>query len=217
MLDYADFEVECIGTCCRMLMLGKAPLHGLHRRRQLHYLPQPWQPQESRIHATMSRSAPKLPPCRIPVPGPQSNLRLHRYVLDTHASRRRDELIQRSTHHTNTGSRELVIPGWIKLVQNFSSSVIRAALMLYWHRNIYWEQIKRVVCTEEASESSLVHGVVFRKNVVHRRMRSAIVQPRIMLLRGSLEYERTNSKLSSLNASFDQVCPPSGSSIRALR
>lgn len=67
------------------------------------------------------------------------------------------------------------------------------------------EQIKRVVCTEEASESSLVHGVVFRKNVVHRRMRSAIVQPRIMLLRGSLEYERTNSKLSSLNASIDQV------------
>ena len=70
-----------------------------------------------------------------------------------------------------------------------------------------WEQVKRVVCTEEASESSLVHGVVFRKNVVHRRMRSAIAQPRILLLRGSLEFERTNSKLSSLNTSLDQASP----------
>ena len=70
-----------------------------------------------------------------------------------------------------------------------------------------WEQVKRVVCTEEACESSLVHGVVFRKNVVHRRMRSAIAQPRILLLRGSLEFERSNSKLSSLNTPLDQAIP----------
>lgn len=67
------------------------------------------------------------------------------------------------------------------------------------------EQVKRVVSTEEAPESSLVHGVVFCKNVVHRRMRSAIVQPRILLLAGSLEYERTNSTLSSLSTSLGQV------------
>lgn len=70
------------------------------------------------------------------------------------------------------------------------------------------EQVKRLVCAEEAPESSLVHGVVFCKNVVHRRMRSAIVQPRILLLRGSLEYERTNSTLSSLSTSLEQVLPP---------
>ena len=69
------------------------------------------------------------------------------------------------------------------------------------------EQVKRVVSTEESPESSLVHGVVFCKNVVHRRMRSAIVQPRILLLAGSLEYERTNSTLSSLSTSLGQVRP----------
>ena len=62
-----------------------------------------------------------------------------------------------------------------------------------------------MVVTEESSESTLVHGVVFCKNVVHRRMRSAIMQPRILLLGGSLEYERTNSTLSSLSTSLDQV------------
>lgn len=58
---------------------------------------------------------------------------------------------------------------------------------------------------DDGCESVLVHGVVFRKNVVHRRMRTSIPQPRILLLRGALETERTNSKLSSLSASLGQV------------
>jgi 1-phosphatidylinositol-3-phosphate 5-kinase len=62
-----------------------------------------------------------------------------------------------------------------------------------------------VVTGSEGGASCLVHGVVCRKNVAHRRMRANVAQPRILLLRGSLEYERTSSKLSSFDTSLDQA------------
>ncbi len=51
----------------------------------------------------------------------------------------------------------------------------------------------------------MVRGVAGRKNVAHRRMRSAIDEPRVLLLAGALEYHRVTNKLSSFDTLLDQV------------
>jgi 1-phosphatidylinositol-3-phosphate 5-kinase len=51
----------------------------------------------------------------------------------------------------------------------------------------------------------VVRGVAGRKNVAHRRMRSAIDEPRVLLLAGALEYHRVTNKLSSFDTLLDQV------------
>lgn len=50
---------------------------------------------------------------------------------------------------------------------------------------------------------TVVDGVVCRKALAHKRMRTAIDNPRIVTLRGDLEYERPNDKLSSFDALMD--------------
>lgn len=54
-------------------------------------------------------------------------------------------------------------------------------------------------------DSKVVNGLVFRKNVVHKLMKSHIVQPRVMLLGSMLEYHRTSGKLSSFDTLLEQV------------
>lgn len=54
-------------------------------------------------------------------------------------------------------------------------------------------------------DSRVVHGLVFRKNVVHKLMRTHITQPRIMMLGSMLEYHRTTGKLSSFDTLLEQV------------
>lgn len=46
----------------------------------------------------------------------------------------------------------------------------------------------------------LIDGVVCHKNVAHKRMRTYIETPRIVALRGALEYERSSDKLSSFDS-----------------
>lgn len=49
-------------------------------------------------------------------------------------------------------------------------------------------QVKRLVCASAApADSAVVLGVACRKSLAHKRMRSSIAQPRIMLLAGGLE------------------------------
>ena len=45
-----------------------------------------------------------------------------------------------------------------------------------------------------------------RKNVAHRRMRTHIEQPRIIMLRGALENRRASTNLSSFDTMLEQVC-----------
>jgi 1-phosphatidylinositol-3-phosphate 5-kinase len=59
------------------------------------------------------------------------------------------------------------------------------------------------------SDSCLVDGLVCRKNVAHRRMRTSIQQPRILMLRGALENRRASTNLSSFDMMLDQVWPSS--------
>uniref|UniRef100_A0A3B6JIJ4 Phosphatidylinositol 3-phosphate 5-kinase type III n=3 Tax=Triticinae TaxID=1648030 RepID=A0A3B6JIJ4_WHEAT len=54
------------------------------------------------------------------------------------------------------------------------------------------------------SESTVVKGVVCKKNVAHRRMTSRIEKPRLLLLAGALEYHRVTNQLSSIDTLLQQ-------------
>jgi len=48
------------------------------------------------------------------------------------------------------------------------------------------------------ADTAIVNGLVCTKCVAHRKMRQEIVNPRILLLRSSIEYQRVENKFSSL-------------------
>ncbi len=63
----------------------------------------------------------------------------------------------------------------------------------------------------DIADSAVVQGVAMRKSLAHKRMRSSITQPRIMLLGGGVEPQlarsspgSASSKLSSFDALLDQ-------------
>lgn len=47
-------------------------------------------------------------------------------------------------------------------------------------------------------ECKIVNGLVFTKNVAHKQMKRDLTYPKILLFRSSIEYQRTEEKLSSL-------------------
>ena len=65
--------------------------------------------------------------------------------------------------------------------------------------------MKRLPDGGSPDSSSVVRGVAGRKNVAHRRMRSVIDEPRVLLLAGALAYHRVTNKLSSFDTLLDQV------------
>ncbi|GFR43905.1 hypothetical protein Agub_g5039, partial [Astrephomene gubernaculifera] len=60
-------------------------------------------------------------------------------------------------------------------------------------------QIKKVADVGRPGDTCVVTGVVVRKGLLHRRMRSYIEYPKVLLLAGSLEYQRETNKLSSFD------------------
>lgn len=66
-------------------------------------------------------------------------------------------------------------------------------------------QVKRVVGAGEPSSSCVVQGVVFRKNVAHKRMRTSIPQAGVLLLAGALEWQPTESKLQQFDTLLNEV------------
>ena len=62
----------------------------------------------------------------------------------------------------------------------------------------HYVKVKRI-CGGSLSESRFVDGVMFRKNVAHRKMRSDIISPRILLLDEAIEYHRMDYKLHSFD------------------
>ncbi|OWM68786.1 hypothetical protein CDL15_Pgr024973 [Punica granatum] len=62
----------------------------------------------------------------------------------------------------------------------------------------------KCLATGRRSESSLVKGVVCKKNIAHRRMTSKIEKPRILILGGALEYQRVSNLLSSFDTLLQQ-------------
>lgn len=53
--------------------------------------------------------------------------------------------------------------------------------------------------------STVVKGIVCKKNVAHRRMSSKIDKARLLLLGGALEYQRVANHLSSFDTLLQQV------------
>ncbi|GJN31713.1 hypothetical protein PR202_gb20143 [Eleusine coracana subsp. coracana] len=65
-------------------------------------------------------------------------------------------------------------------------------------------KVKCLACGHR-SESTVVKGIVCKKNVAHRRMTSRIEKPRLLLLAGALEYHRVTNQLSSIDTLLQQV------------
>jgi 1-phosphatidylinositol-3-phosphate 5-kinase len=53
--------------------------------------------------------------------------------------------------------------------------------------------------------STVIKGIVCKKNVAHRRMTSRIEKTRLLLLGGALEYHRVTNQLSSIDTLLQQV------------
>lgn len=51
----------------------------------------------------------------------------------------------------------------------------------------------------------MVDGIVLRKNVVHRGMRTSVVQPRVLMLRGELSEPQVDSQVASLDKAMEQA------------
>ncbi|XP_062584452.1 1-phosphatidylinositol 3-phosphate 5-kinase-like isoform X2 [Saccostrea cucullata] len=47
-------------------------------------------------------------------------------------------------------------------------------------------------------QTCMIHGMVFTKNIAHKKMASQITNPQILLMKGSIEYQRRINKFSSL-------------------
>jgi hypothetical protein len=57
----------------------------------------------------------------------------------------------------------------------------------------------------QKQDTSLIHGLMFTKNIAHKKMKQQIGNPHILLLRGSIEYQRVENKFSSLEPQILQV------------
>ncbi|CAL1530359.1 unnamed protein product, partial [Lymnaea stagnalis] len=48
------------------------------------------------------------------------------------------------------------------------------------------------------NDTSMFHGVIFTKNIAHKKMKTKIVNPLILLMKGTIEFQRVENKFSSL-------------------
>ncbi|XP_009127840.1 putative 1-phosphatidylinositol-3-phosphate 5-kinase FAB1C [Brassica rapa] len=62
----------------------------------------------------------------------------------------------------------------------------------------------KCVASGNQNESILVRGIVCSKNITHKRMTSQYKHPRVLLLAGSLEYQRVAGQLASFNTLLQQ-------------
>uniref|UniRef100_A0A1J3DVW4 1-phosphatidylinositol-3-phosphate 5-kinase n=1 Tax=Noccaea caerulescens TaxID=107243 RepID=A0A1J3DVW4_NOCCA len=62
----------------------------------------------------------------------------------------------------------------------------------------------KCVASGNQNESILIKGIVCSKNITHKRMTSQYKNPRVLLLAGSLEYQRVAGQLASFNTLLEQ-------------
>ncbi|CAH2066674.1 unnamed protein product [Thlaspi arvense] len=62
----------------------------------------------------------------------------------------------------------------------------------------------KCVASGNQKDSILIRGIVCSKNVTHKRMMSQYKNPRVLLLAGSLEYQRAVGQLASFNTLINQ-------------
>jgi 1-phosphatidylinositol-3-phosphate 5-kinase len=54
----------------------------------------------------------------------------------------------------------------------------------------------------DKTQSQIINGLVFTKNIAHKKMNSELKNPKILLLRSSIEYQRSEEKMCSLEPIF---------------
>ncbi|KAL2904716.1 putative 1-phosphatidylinositol-3-phosphate 5-kinase FAB1C [Bienertia sinuspersici] len=62
----------------------------------------------------------------------------------------------------------------------------------------------KCIASGSPNESTLVKGIVCTKNIKHKRMTSQYKTPRLLLLGGSLEYQRAQNQLASFNTLLEE-------------
>ena len=67
----------------------------------------------------------------------------------------------------------------------------------------HYVKVKRI-SGGKISDCAMIQGVMFRKNVSHRKMRTDILRPKILLLDQAITYHRMNSKFHSFDISLKQ-------------
>eukprot|EP00775_Hariotina_reticulata_P003720 gene3720-3982_t len=98
---------------------------------------------------------------------------------------------------------------WLPIVLQLASEAARcvlpAAAAAFGEQDPrFYVKVKRLPDMGSPADSCVIHGVVAKKNVAHRRMRTDIVQPSVLLLAGALEYQRVANKLSSFDTLLEQ-------------
>lgn len=68
---------------------------------------------------------------------------------------------------------------------------------------VCYVKVKCVACGRR-SESKVIKGVVFKKNIAHKHMPNSYKNPRLLLLGGALEYQPASNQLSSFNTLLQQ-------------
>jgi 1-phosphatidylinositol-3-phosphate 5-kinase len=97
------------------------------------------------------------------------------------------------------------LPILLDLVKQAAGAVQPAAAAAFGENDPrFYIKVKRLPDMGSPADSCVIRGVVAKKNVAHRRMRSAIANPAVLLLSGALEYQRVANKLSSFDTLLDQ-------------
>ena len=68
----------------------------------------------------------------------------------------------------------------------------------------HYVKVKRVAGGERG-DTRLIRGVVFRHNVAHRKMRTTIENPKVLLLSCSIDAHKTHNNLASFDLLLKQV------------
>lgn len=63
-------------------------------------------------------------------------------------------------------------------------------------------KIKKLAGSLKKSDSKIINGLVFSKNLAHKKMSREVKNPKILLLRSSIEYQRSEEKMCSLEPIF---------------
>jgi hypothetical protein len=95
---------------------------------------------------------------------------------------------------------------WISLIVDSVIEISKNARIRGEKMDIrHYLKVKKFLKEDSVPEMNLIHGVSFTKNVVNKKMRSNMNEPTLLLLNCPLEFQRIESKISSLEAIIKQV------------
>ena len=73
---------------------------------------------------------------------------------------------------------------------------------------VHMMQVKKVPGVGKPEDSCMIDGAVCRKNLAHKRMSRHIMDPKILMVAKNLEFNRAQSRLTSLEGMTKQEVRP---------